>query len=137
MFATTPKHKSRTGTRSPEKTFELVYVTVKNSGYSTKFRKEILNSALNAFEKMVADDKAGVKPLYRSRTWNFEDRKRAQLNKKHNWWNKDNSKVQYKSVLFVIPTPGGVLASQLRKREEELNRQSEERIKIVESMHKK
>ena len=102
---------------------------LKNSGYSTKFRKEILNSALNAFEKMVADDKAGVKPLYRSRTWNFEDRKRAQLNKKHNWWNKDNSKVQYKSVLFVTPTTGGVW----QVREEELNRQSGERIKIVEN----
>ena len=40
--------------------------------------------------------------------------------------------MQYKSVLFVTPTPGGVLASQLRKWEEELNRQNRESIKIVE-----
>ena len=120
------------GPEVQRKHLNLFMLRLKNSGYSTKFRKEILNSALNAFEKMVADDKAGVKPLYRSKTWNFEDRQRAKLNKKHNWWNKDSSKVQYKSVLFITPTPGGVLASQLRKREEELNRQSGERIKIVE-----
>ena len=107
----------------------LFMLRLKNSGYSTKFRKEILNSALNAFEKMVSDDKAGVKPLYRSKTWNFEDRQRAKLNKKHNWWNKDSSKVQYKSVLFITPTPGGVLASQLRKREEELKDKVEKGLK--------
>ena len=32
----------------------------------------------------------------------------------------------------MTPTPGGVLAKQLRKREEELNRYSKDRIKIEE-----
>jgi hypothetical protein len=81
---------------------------------------------------MVNDDKNGIKPLYRSKEWNMEERKKAKLNKKHTWWNKENAKTQYKSVLFVTPTPGGVLASELRKREAEMNRHSEERIKIVE-----
>ena len=35
-------------------------------------------------------------------------------------------------MLFVVPTPGGVLASELRKREADLNKHSDERIKIVE-----
>jgi hypothetical protein len=35
-------------------------------------------------------------------------------------------------VLFVTPTPGGVLAKELRKREAELNRNNQERIKIEE-----
>ena len=52
--------------------------------------------------------------------------------KKFNWWNTENSKIQYKSVLFVTPTPGGALAKELRKREEELNKNNQERIKIVE-----
>ena len=34
--------------------------------------------------------------------------------------------------MFVPPTPGGALAKELKKREEELNRGSENRIKIVE-----
>ena len=38
----------------------------------------------------------------------------------------------YKSVLFVPPTPNGELAKQLKEREEELNKNSSERIKIIE-----
>ena len=62
---------------------------------------EILDSAINAFEKMVGDDKSGVKPMYRSRDWNAEERQKSKLNKKFNWWNSSKSKIQYKSVLFV------------------------------------
>ena len=102
------------------------------SNYNEKFRKEVLDSALKAFEKMKEDDKNNVKPLYRSRTWNTEERKRHKNEKKLNWWNTKNSKIQYKSVLFVTPTPGGTLAKELRQREEELNRHSDERVKIVE-----
>ena len=42
-------------------------------------------------------------------------------------WTKPN-----KSVLFAPPTPGGILAKELKKREEEVNRYSEDRIKILE-----
>ena len=105
---------------------------LKNSGYSQKFRTEILDSGLKAFEKMVEDDRNGVKPMYRSKEWNYEERKMFKEKKKVTWWNTDKSKTQYKSVLFVTPTPGGVLAKQLQKREEELNKNTEERIKIVE-----
>ena len=55
-----------------------------------------------------------------------------QKKKKCNWWNTKKSKIQYKSVLFVTPTPGGVLAKELQKREEELNKNTKERIRIVE-----
>ena len=105
---------------------------LKVSKYSQKFRTEVLDSALKAFEKMQQDDKNGLKPMYRSRDWNAEERKRQKSERKVKWWNTKNSKIQYKSVLFVNPTPGGVLAKELRQREEELNRNSNERIKIVE-----
>ena len=39
---------------------------LKKSGYNQKFRTEISDSILNAYQKMVEDDKNGVKPLYRS-----------------------------------------------------------------------
>ena len=81
---------------------------------------------------MIEDDTNGVKPMYRSRDWNPDQRQSLKSKKKLNWWNITNSKVQYKSVLFVNPTPGGVLAKELRKREEELNKNNKERIKIEE-----
>ena len=91
-----------------------------------------MDSGLKAYQKMLDDDKNGRKPLYRNRNWNSEERKNLKAKKKVSWWNSERSKTQYKSVLFVTPTPGGVLARELQQREEELNKNTSERIKIVE-----
>ena len=82
-------------------------LTMKNSGYPEKFRREILDSTMKAFDKMVSEDTNNVKPLYRSKSWNSEARSMSKLVKKRNWWNSEKSCIQYKSVLFVTPTPGG------------------------------
>ena len=106
---------------------------LKNSGYSAKYRKDILDSATKAFEKMLEDDKNNIKPLFRPREWNKDKRDEIKKNKKVNWYkNPEKSEINYKSVLFVPPTPGGILAKELKKREEELNKYSQERIKIIE-----
>ena len=99
---------------------------LKNSGYNHKFRKEILDSGLKAYAKMIEDDKNNVKPMYRSRDWNLEERQLSKAKKKFNWWNSAKSKIQYKTVLFVTPTPGDVLAKELREREAELNKEQRE-----------
>ena len=78
---------------------------LKNSGYSQTYRKQILDSALKAYEKMVADDLSGKKPLYRSRDWDNEDRNTKKNDKKLNWWKNEKSKIKYTSILFVPPTP--------------------------------
>ena len=113
-------------------------VKLKNSGYTNNYRIQILQSATKAFDKMVHDDKLGIKPLYRNRTWNLEERTNSKKNKKTNWYKSgEKSKIQYKSILFVPPTPGSMLLKELRQREEELNGKSRERIKIVEKGGKK
>ena len=113
-------------------------VKLKNSGYKKNYRIQILQSATKAFDKMVHDDKLGIKPLYRNRTWNLEERTNSKKNKKTNWYKSgEKSKIQYKSILFVPPTPGSMLLKELRQREEELNGKSRERIKIVEKGGKK
>ena len=71
---------------------------------------------LKAHKKMVEDDEAGIKPLYRSRDWNAEERILLKSKKIKNWWNTVNSKIRYKSVLFVTPTPGGVLMKDVQRR---------------------
>ena len=108
-------------------------VKLKNSGYNEKFRLEILDSALKAFEKMLEEDKMGIKPLFRPRDWKKEERDAMKKDKKLNWYNNEKkTKMKYKSVLFVPSTPGGVLTKQLKKREAEINRFESNRIKIVE-----
>jgi hypothetical protein len=106
---------------------------MKNSGYSKKWRIQILDSALKAFDKMVDQDQKGIKPLYRNRCWNLENRVLEKNNKVKNWYKGNNkSEVEYKSILFVPPTPGGGLLRELKNREQELNKTNEYRIKIVE-----
>ena len=120
------------GPEIQKKHLDKFMLKVKNSGYTTKFRREVLDSAQKAFAKMVDDDKAGVKPLYRSKDWTFDERQKAKMLKIQNWWNLEKAQIQYSSVLFVTPTPGGVLASDVRKREAEINKNSQERVKVVE-----
>ena len=124
--------KRELGPAVQQKYLNLFMLSLKKSGYNKKFRKEILDSVLKAYQKMVEDDQAGVKPMYRDRGWNADERQKAKSNKKSNWWNTTKSKIQYKTVLFVTPTPGGQLMKQLQKRESELNKNGQERIKIVE-----
>ena len=106
---------------------------LKNSGYSVQYRTDILDSAFHAFEQILKDDMEGVKPLYRSREWNKEEREKDKKDKKINWYkDKNKTEVEYKTVLFVPVTKGGKLVKEMKQREEEINRFSTERIKIVE-----
>ena len=67
-------------------------VKMKNAGYGQKYRMQVLNSAFNAFEKMVEEDKSGKKPLFRNRNWNKESRIQSKENKSNHWYkNSQNS----------------------------------------------
>ena len=105
-------------------------VKLKNSGYNRKYRVEILDSAMKAFEKMLEEDRNGKKPLFRNKEWMREEREASKDDKKRNWYKDDKN--SYKTVLFVPPTPGGVLTKELKKREQELNKNNSDRIKIIE-----
>ena len=96
-------------------------VKLKNSGYDVQYRKQILDSVLKAFNKMIMDDKNGVKPLYRDKEWQKQERKQEKEKRKLNWYKNGkekltNNKKEYKSVLFVPVTKGGVLARELQKK---------------------
>ena len=63
-----------------------------------------------------------------------KERKNGKKNyKKLNWWKNAKSRIEYKSLLFVPPTPGGELRKELEKREMEINKNSDDRIKMVET----
>ena len=49
-------------------------IKMKNSGYDQKFRKEIVDSAMKAFEIMIEKDRKGTKPLFRDRNWKSDER---------------------------------------------------------------
>ena len=108
-------------------------IKMKNSGDNKNYRIQILKSALNAFDKMLEEDKNGTKPLFRNRDWNRENRLKSKENKRNNWYKTGTKPGKtFKSILFVPPTPGSGLLKELKIREEELNKNNRERIKIVE-----
>jgi hypothetical protein len=92
---------------------------------------------------MVKADQAGEKPLYRDKNWEKEKRNEQKESNRLNWYKTSRTKpagsgsnasndIEYKTVLFVPVTKGGRLAKELRKREDEVNKYSKMRIKIVE-----
>ena len=64
----------------------------------------ILNSAFNAFDKLLKDNESGVTPLFRNREWNKEQRVKLKQDRKLNWYKNSKSKIDYQSVLFVPVT---------------------------------
>ena len=110
---------------------------MKNSGYKAEYRRQILNSSDKAFTQMVKDDQMGVKPLFRDKNWNKESRKKEKETKRKNWYKEKRNylgknKVEYTSVLIVPVTKGGTLVKELQEREEEVNKYSNERVKMIE-----
>ena len=79
--------------------FSNFMMKLKRSGYTQKFKIEVLNSALKAFEKMVEEDKNGQKPLFRDRLWNFKERMKAKQSKKLNWYKNGKNSI-YTSILM-------------------------------------
>ena len=85
---------------------------MKDSGYSEKFRLEIVQGGVRGFEKQVERDVSCECPLYRPGEFQREERDKAKKLKRVAWQKPSDS------VLFVPPTPGSELAKGL---EEALN----------------
>ena len=109
---------------------------MKNSGYCSKFRREVLQAGLTGYNKILTADKDGTKPLFRSREWRRSARgleAQKKRKRKKGWMGGE-----FKSVIFVPPTPGGELKKRLQAREEELRPGGREewKIRIVETAGK-
>ena len=103
---------------------------LKNSGYSEAFRAEILRSGLQGYNKIVAADKEGPRPMYRPREWRKSSRWLEKRRKKKSWLGPF-----WKSCIFVPPTPGSELKKRMQQKEEETRVGGREvwPIKIIET----
>ena len=59
---------------------------LKNSGYSAKFRKEILLPAINGYNKILEAGRFKHKPLYRPKDWKRSSRWMDSRKKAQNWF---------------------------------------------------
>ena len=104
------------------------------SGYGEKFIKEIVRSAINAFEKIKRRVKKGERPFYRTKEWRKKERAKEKRKKKNTWYmenkreSQNGSSGDFKSVLFVQPTKNSVL----KKKYEEVIEASKCNIRVIE-----
>ncbi|PFX11460.1 hypothetical protein AWC38_SpisGene24796, partial [Stylophora pistillata] len=94
------------------------------SAYDQKFRKEVVRSALAAYNRLVELDANGEKPLHRPREWKAHERARERKKRRDNWFRKGG----YETVIFVPATPG----SQIKRRYMREIKATESKIKVVE-----
>ena len=90
------------------------------SGYDQKFRAEVVRSALKAYGAIVEKDACGKQPMYRSRGWRSEERKKRE--KKEAWYKKGGCE----NVIFLPATP----RSELKRRYEEEIKNTRYSIKV-------
>ena len=98
------------------------------SGYSARYRLEIIESAMNAFDKMKKEQEEGGRPINRPRNYQAEERRKMKLSAKTQWFKTGG----FTTVMFVPSTPDGKLAKMLREIEERNATERGWRIKIVE-----
>ena len=94
------------------------------SGFSTKFRYEVVDSALRAYDEIHRKVEQGERPLYRSYDWEREERDREKKEKRLGWYKRGG----YDSVIFIQSTPG----SELKRRFQAEVDRSGLRIRVVE-----
>ena len=80
-------------------------VRMKISGYSERYRENIIKSALVAWDRMVEQDQKGEKPLYRDNTWRKEERRKEKEKKKTGWYKRIGGK-QSDFPIFCPMSPG-------------------------------
>ena len=103
---------------------------LKASGYSKKDRAEILQSGVRRFENLKQKEEKGIRPLYRKRSFDEDERKKRKEEKRCNWFKQTNH--EFSTVFFVPPTPDSLLLKNLRKTEQQFKIGEKSRVKFVE-----
>ena len=77
------------------------------SGYNEAYREAVIKSGVAGFEKQVEARRMSIKPLFRPRAWNKEERRKKKMVKEAAWHKPADC------VGFFPPTPGGGLAKEI------------------------
>ena len=96
------------------------------SGYDKRFRTQVVQSALSAYDKMLEKDAKGEEPLYRPRDWKRVERAKCRRAKKGEWFK--GGEQGNETVIFVPATPGG----ELKRRYQEVIRAAKVKVGVSE-----
>ena len=96
------------------------------SGYPEEFRAGVIRDAVIGYERLLAACGRGERPLYRPRSWQQQDRRKAKMLSRVSWYRPADA------VLFLPATPDSELADQAKKVVEEEAPRLGLRVRIVE-----
>ena len=101
---------------------------IRASGYGTRYRFEIINNAMTAFDRMKEEQEHVDRPINRPRSYQPEVRRKKNLSAKSNWYQNGG----YSTVMFVPATSQGKRANMLRESERKMAQERGWPNKIVE-----
>ena len=84
---------------------EKMVLRLQFSGYTQKFRHEVVNAALKAYDVIKDKVSRGERPLYRPYEWMRDERDAMKKEKALGWYKRGG----YESVIFVPSTSNSVL----------------------------
>ena len=70
-----------------------IVLRIQYSGYSEKFKCEVVDSALKAYRARKKADQEGERPLHRPKKWRREEREQEKMRKKSSWYEKGGNLV--------------------------------------------
>ena len=89
---------------------------LKRSGYSERFRHEVISDALRGHQKLLHGEATGGRPVDRPRSFQEVERRRRRRDKGDRWYRREARGTNKKEGIFIVPpTPGGLLAKTLRR----------------------
>ena len=84
---------------------------LRRSGYSERFRHEVISDAVRGHQKLLHEVSEGKRPLNRPRGFHEEERRRKREEKGERWYRREERGSQVREGVFIIPpTPGSLLA---------------------------
>ena len=102
-------------------------VRIRQAGYDEIYRKRTIEQALRIYDRLVDNEKEGIRPVHRPKDWCPDERRKRKERKKHSWGTKGGC-----IAPIIIPsTPGSELLHMLRAVAEEEAQQGL-KFKIVE-----
>ena len=89
---------------------------LKRSGYSERFRYEVISDAIKGHQKLIQEEAEGRRPLNRPRGFQEEERRRKRQEKVGRWYRREERCSKVREGVFIIPpTPDSVLAKAFKK----------------------
>ena len=89
---------------------------LRRSGYSERFRHEVISDAIRGHQKLLQEVSKGKRPLNRPRGFQEDERRRKRQEKGERWYRREERGTKVREGVFIIPpTPGSLLAKTFKK----------------------